>query len=457
MTATPRPEPRTGATVAESDVVVSIRELRKYFPIKEGVLQRVGGYVKAVDGVSFDIRRGRTVGLVGESGCGKTTLGRCIADLWEPTSGGVYFTMSSGERERLDALLAIEPERGSTQERRELDELNDRYLVHAMKREHRASYRRNCQVVFQNNFSSLNPRHMVKDIVGRPLKVHREASGKDLINRVIELLESVGLGRQHLFRYPHQFSGGQRQRIAVARALALNPDFIILDEPTSALDVSVQAQILNLLHSLQREFGLTYLFISHDLDVVRLMADEIVVMYVGRVAEIGEAEQLFADPRHPYTDALLDANPTLGEKTGSTVRLAGAVPDPANPPSGCRFHTRCPVVTPRCGWEIEDILQWLERDSEFFVSLQGVKRDSPFAGELAFDSPEDARAVAVALQSGGVSAALPEALIEVQVVEGTIRVRTEPVEEMRLEPVDGGHQTACLLHHGSAAPGAALP
>jgi oligopeptide/dipeptide ABC transporter ATP-binding protein len=400
-----------------------------------------------VDGVSFDIPRGRTVGLVGESGCGKSTLGRCIADLWTPTSGGVYFGMSSGELARLDALLAVDPENRDPQQRRELEEFDARYKVHAMKREHRGRYRRNCQVVFQNNFSSLNPRQMVKDIVGRPLKVHREASGRALVDRVIDLLESVGLGREHIYRYPHQFSGGQRQRIAVARALALNPDFIILDEPTSALDVSVQAQILNLLHRLQQDFGLTYLFISHDLDVVRLMADEIVVMYVGRVAEIGQAEQLFADPRHPYTEALLDANPTLEEETGPVIRLAGAVPDPANPPAGCRFHTRCPAVTPRCGWEIEDILQWLERDSDLFVSLRGVKRDSPFAGELAFDGEEEARAVADALRSDGAPAALREALVESQVVEGALRVRIEPAEDLQLVAVDEGHETACLLHH----------
>jgi ABC-type oligopeptide transport system ATPase subunit len=286
---------------ADGRNVVSVRDLTKHFPIREGVMQRIAGHVRAVDGVSFDIPRGSTVGLVGESGCGKTTLGRCIAGLMPTTSGGVYFGADDESLERLDAIRVIDPADRTPEDEAELRTITGRYRIERMPRSQWRSYRRNCQVVFQDAFSSLNPRQLVIDIVGRPLRIHGEASGSALTQRVIDLLESVGLGRQHLYRFPHQFSGGQRQRISIARALALDPEFIVLDEPTSALDVSVQAQILNLLHQLQEDRGLTYLFISHDLNVVKHMSDRIIVMYLGVVAETGRAEEVFRDPRHPYT------------------------------------------------------------------------------------------------------------------------------------------------------------
>ncbi|MGH8945419.1 MAG: ATP-binding cassette domain-containing protein, partial [Acidimicrobiia bacterium] len=264
-----------GATeLATSErAVISVRGVEKYFPIKEGTLQRVVGHVKAVDGVSFEVRPGETMGLVGESGCGKTTLGRCISGLVAPTRGKIYFRLSDDDTARLDLIDAI-PERERSEEQRKLvARIDAKHRIDALSGKAWRTYRRNCQVVFQDSFSSLSPRQLVKDIVGRPLRVYKEASGQDLTERVVSLLESVGLARRHLYRYPHQFSGGQRQRISIARALALDPEFIVLDEPTSALDVSVQAQILNLLHELQRDRGLTYLFISHDLGVVRLMSD----------------------------------------------------------------------------------------------------------------------------------------------------------------------------------------
>ena len=259
------------------------------------------------------------------------------------------------------------------------------------------TYRRNCQIVFQDSFSSLNPRQLVKDLVGRPLQVHKEASGQELTDRVVSLLESVGLGRQHLYRYPHQFSGGQRQRISIARALALDPEFIVLDEPTSALDVSVQAQILNLLHELQKDRGLTYLFISHDLGVVRLMSDRIAVMYLGKVAEYGTASELFEDPRHPYTEALLAANPDIRAEVSVMKGLKGAVPNPANPPEGCRFHTRCPVATPACGWEVDDAVAWLQARELLAAGLADVQRRSNFDATLVFHDEESASAVVKAI------------------------------------------------------------
>lgn len=433
MTTTDPGKVQSRGTPAE--YLVSVRDLRRYFPIKEGVLQRVTGYLKAVDGVSFDIRRGETIGLVGESGCGKTTLGRCVSGLLPPTEGGVYFGLDAEARQRLDGLNA-----GS----RETRAFDARYRVDTMRREHWRSFRRNCQMVFQDAFSSLNPRQLVKDIVGRPLKIYREASGAELLERVVTLLEQVGLGRQHLYRYPHQFSGGQQQRISIARALALEPDFVILDEPTSALDVSVQAQILNLLHSLQQEHQLTYLFISHDLNVVRHMSDRILVMYLGQIAEAATAEAMFENPRHPYTDALLAANPKLADEVGARGRaLEGSIPDPARPPQGCRFHTRCPVATSLCGWEIDDLVRQL--GDEPLGALTDVRRHSPFHADLSFESERAANRF-----TNDLSAKCPEAMAEAMeppiTRDSTVTVKFREVEPVELEEVDPGHMTACLLH-----------
>jgi oligopeptide/dipeptide ABC transporter ATP-binding protein len=432
--------------------VINVRDLTKHFPVRDGVLQRVTGQVRAVDGVSFDIRRGETVGLVGESGCGKTTLGRCIADLMTPTAGGIFFGMDSGSVQRLDAIRAIPPEDRTQADRDTLEGLSRRHRVDRMPKTAWREYRRNCQMVFQDAFSSLNPRQLVLDIVGRPLRVHREASGAELTRRVVDLLESVGLGGQHLYRYPHQFSGGQRQRISIARALALDPDFIVLDEPTSALDVSVQAQILNLLHDLQRERGLTYLFISHDLNVVQHMSDRIIVMYLGVIAEVGDAEEIFRDPRHPYTEALLAANPNLHE-VGSTIRLQGSIPDPAAPPGGCRFHTRCPVVTERCGWDVSDVLRVLEERGGLLDGLRGVERRSAFDGTLSFETDQQAEAVVAELEGPRAASPLRAATELLERRARDVHVRFVPVDEMSVHAVGGDHHTACILHAEPASAG----
>ncbi|HSK23389.1 MAG TPA: ABC transporter ATP-binding protein [Egicoccus sp.] len=435
----PSADPATGS-------MISVRGLRKHYPIKEGVLQRITGHVKAVDGVDFDIRRGEIVGMVGESGCGKTTLGRCISGLTDPTAGGVYFGLPAAEQAELDRLLGVDESERTSEQSARLDALGQRYRVDRMSSDTYRHYRRNCQVVFQDSFSSLNPRHLVKDIVGRPLRVHKEAAGAELTERTVELLERVGLGRQHLYRYPHQFSGGQRQRISIARALALDPEFVVLDEPTSALDVSVQAQILNLLHDLQADRGLTYLFISHDLNVVRHMSDRIVVMYLGKVVEEGPAEQVFSSPRHPYTEALLAANPTL-EDTDDTERivLEGTVPDPARPPQGCRFHTRCPVVTARCGWEVDDIVRQLEDHPGVLGELDAVTRHSPFAADLQFDDGGAAARLVATLREHA-PLAMQEAIEELRNEGPRVKVRFREVDPMRLLPVEPDHVSACLLH-----------
>ncbi|HXV72633.1 MAG TPA: ABC transporter ATP-binding protein [Acidimicrobiia bacterium] len=445
MTATLDSTGASGSSL-QGELAISVRNLTKHFPIREGALQRVAGHVRAVDGVSFDIRRGETMGLVGESGCGKTTLGRCVSGLTDPTGGGVYFDITGEEQDRLESILAVEENVRTADMKAELDRLEREHRIDRLGKDAWTRYRRNCQVVFQDAFASLNPRHLVREIVGRPLKVHKEASGDHLTERVVELLERVGLGRQHLYRYPHQFSGGQRQRISIARALALDPEMIVLDEPTSALDVSVQAQILNLLNELQRELHLTYLFITHDLSVIRHMADRVVVMYLGKVAEAGATADIFDDARHPYTEALLRASPDVDDgPEAALTTLEGSIPDPARPPQGCRFHTRCPVATPTCGWEIDDVVRWFEDVPGMFDELTGVTREDAFAAEMTFSTEDAAAEVATMLRSEKVPAAARAALADVRQDSTGVHIAFQPVPEVVLTPRGPGHVAACVL------------
>jgi peptide/nickel transport system ATP-binding protein len=306
---------------SEAKTLLKVEGLKKHFPIEKGFLRRVVGYVKAVDGVSFEINDGETLGLVGESGSGKTTIGRCILRAIEPTAGSVLFRY---EDERMVDMATL-----GKQSLRKM--------------------RRYANMVFQDPFSSLDPRWTVLDIVGEPLKLAKIASGRDLEDRVKDLMEVVGLEVKHLKRYPHAFSGGQRQRIGVARALATNPKLIIADEPVSALDVSIQAQILNLLKDLQDEFQLSYLFIAHDLSVVEHISDRVAVMYVGKLAEIAKTDELFDHPKHPYTEALLSAVPKPDPDLKSErITLPGEIANPANPPPGCYFHPRCRYAKDIC-------------------------------------------------------------------------------------------------------------
>jgi peptide/nickel transport system ATP-binding protein len=305
---------------ASMDLLLDVRGLTKYFPIESGFLRRVVGHVRAVDDVSLTVPKGKTLGLVGESGCGKTTLGRCILRAIEPTKGQVILHVD-GKAVDITALQA---------------------------KELRAT-RKHMQMVFQDPYSSLDPRKTILDIVGEPLRLNKIVQGHDLQQRVRELMEIVGLDVRYLKRYPHAFSGGQRQRIGLARALSLNPSLIVCDEPVSALDVSVQAQILNLFQDLQKQFNLTYLFIAHDLSVVEHISDQVAVMYVGKVVEQADTEDLFLAPKHPYTEALLSAVPKPDpENPLQEIQLQGEIANPANPPSGCYFHPRCRYAKDIC-------------------------------------------------------------------------------------------------------------
>jgi oligopeptide/dipeptide ABC transporter ATP-binding protein len=314
-------------TLVASKTLVDVRDLKMHFPMTRGIIfQRVVGYVRAVDGVSFSIERGQTLGLVGESGSGKTTIGRTIVRLYKPTTGQILF---------------------------------DNKDLAKMEGEELRQMRRYVQMIFQDPFASLNPRYTIGSLIAEPMHIYKVASGAEIRERTVELLRVVGLRPEYIDRYPHEFSGGQRQRIAVARALSINPECIIADEPVSALDVSVRAQVLNLLQRLQHQFNLTYLFVSHDLSVVRHVADRIAVMYLGKIVELSDRDELYAAPKHPYTKALLSAIPIPDpqiEKRRQRIILSGDLPSPIKIPTGCRFHTRCPMAQNICR-EVEPVYE----------------------------------------------------------------------------------------------------
>jgi oligopeptide/dipeptide ABC transporter ATP-binding protein len=328
-----------------SAALLEIRDLKKYFPVRSGILRRVQNQVKAVDGISFSVASGRTFGLVGESGCGKSTLGRAILRLHEPTSGSIFL---------------------------------DGQEITWLSRHEMFSHRREMQIIFQDPFASLSPRRTIGQTIREPLDVHSVGRRAEREQRVEELLDVVGMSPKVRDRYPHEFSGGQRQRIGIARALALNPKFIVADEPVSALDVSVQSQVLNLIADLQKEYGIAFLFISHDLAVVQHVSDEIGVMYLGKLVEVATATDLYREPRHPYTKALLSAIPIPDPKSRKQrIVLTGDIPSPMNPPAGCPFHTRCPDAKPVCSSVAPPTVNLGSGDSPHRVTCHLYAADDP--------------------------------------------------------------------------------
>lgn len=319
--------------------ILKVEELKQYFPIKGGFFGRTINHVKAVDNISFNVYEGETLSVVGESGCGKSTTGRAILRLEEPTSGSVTFY---GED-----------------------------LLSLRKKEMRKK-RKDIQVIFQDPYASLNPRQTVRQILTEAIKIQHVVPKKKIDDRIIELMDTVGLGEHQIDRFPHEFSGGQRQRIGIARALAVEPKLIICDEAVSALDVSIQAQVINLLKKLQRELKLTYIFISHDLSVVRHISDRIIVMYLGNIVEIADKHSLFANPKHPYTKALLSAIPNIKGEKKERIILKGDIPSPIDPPAGCKFHTRCPIATEKCNKEIPKLRQTNDMKSTHLAACHNI-------------------------------------------------------------------------------------
>ncbi|MEM1543265.1 MAG: ATP-binding cassette domain-containing protein [Candidatus Bathyarchaeia archaeon] len=339
-----------------ANALLQIRNLKKYYPILGGIFKRKVASVKAVDGVSLSIFRGECFGLVGESGCGKTTLGKTILRILKPDEGNIFFDVP---QDIIDEIISLE-EKGSKSTK--LKRLREQYDLSTFSGERLLRFRRRMQIVYQDPTTSLNPRMLVKDIVAEPLIVQGIARGEKAREMVIEILKKVGLSEEHLYRFPHEFSGGQRQRIAIARALVCRPDFVVLDEPTSSVDVSVRAQLLNLFKDLQKDFNLTYLFISHDLSIVECISDRVAIMYLGKIVEFAPTQKIFKNPLHPYSQALISSVPIPDPtKRRKRAPLMGEVPSPVNPPKGCRFHPRCPLAMDICKKEEPQIMEY-EKD-----------------------------------------------------------------------------------------------
>ncbi len=385
-----------GVEEPKSDVLLYVSNLKKHFEISNGL--RTTGYVKALDGVSFSLRRGETLGVVGETGCGKTTLGRTILRLIKATDGFVYFDLSDSV---MKSIIKLEEELRELQRKEEptdddvkkeaslleeLGSLRKQYSLTKMGDRKLRAARKKMQPIFQDPFSSLDPRKLIKDSIGEPMRLLTDMKRGEIFEKTKDLIESIGLSEDHLYRFPHEFSGGQRQRIGIARAIGIDPLLLVLDEPTSALDVSVQAQILNILKDIQSRMGLSYIFISHHLSVIRIMADKVAVMYLGQIIELAETRKLFSEMLHPYTTALLRAIPVPDPRTKrEKIVLEGEIPSPANPPAGCYFHPRCPVAMENCGWSPRDMSKPLQHMLDRSRNIEAA--ELPTLKEIILDEP----------------------------------------------------------------------
>lgn len=440
----------------ENEIVMQCTGAKKYYPVTDGVLQRKVSEVKAVDDVDIRIRRGEIQGIVGESGCGKSTLARMLVNLSEPTGGNIYFDVPEAVADEIADLESVPDEERQTDQQQRLAELRDEYEINTISGKRARHYRQNTQFVFQNPNASLNPRKLIRQTVAQPLKVHTDLSTEEREDRIVDLLQQVGLGRDFLYRYPHQLSGGQKQRVAIARAIATNPEFIVLDEPTSALDVSVQAQILNLLQDLQADLGLTYLFITHDLGVVRHMATDIGVMYLGKIVENATRSELFDEPKHPYTEALISSSPAITLDRDQRIRLRGDVPDPEDRPNGCFFHTRCHKAESFCGWSGTDVFSILQANvtkDPYVEELNDALEDATFDGYEAsfeFDGSVDVDGARQALAGEDDTLRsfndVPfEAITDVTVSGQRVELTFREVDTPELREEDG-REVACHLY-----------
>jgi oligopeptide/dipeptide ABC transporter ATP-binding protein len=451
---------------SEENLVQGAR-LRAYFPVKTGKVFGKSLYVHAVDKVDFFIKKGEVVGLVGESGCGKTTLGRLILRLLEPTSGALFFeadkTISNRYLQLIDDMETSPPSGKNDPRLQEVTKIEKEHSVFKFARKTMKNYRKNTHIVFQDPNSSLDPRMLIKDIIAEPLKAHHYGSRAQIYERATSLLAACGLEAQFVNRFPHELSGGQRQRVAIARALALSPRLVILDEPTSALDVSVQAQVLNLLKKLKKEYNLSFLFISHHLIVVRHMADRIMVMYAGQVVEAGETEEIFKNPLHPYTTALLSAVPVPDAKTKrERIILTGEVPNLVNPPTGCRFHPRCPQAFEVCGWSPREVNEAFTSvlisgryptlgnipAIEEAVEIDDLTLEIRLSGPVsANDIAEIRKAIDGEIQQGnGALKAIKDIQITKSLTGSALTIKIHAFENPKLALIRDDHSVACHLH-----------
>ena len=464
--------------VSESNTLLYVSHLKKYFSITSNILKSKG-QVKALDDVTFSLREGETLGIVGETGCGKTTLGRTVLRLIEATGGDVYFDLPPGVMDRIMELdsrvselserinLGPEEKEELKKAEGELSELRNRHSLTEISNRSLRPYRKKMQPIFQDPFSSLDPRKLVKDIIAEPMNILLNKSGEEIFEIEKKLIEEIGLSEDHLYRFPHEFSGGQRQRIGIARAVSIEPKLLVLDEPTSALDVSVQAQILNMLRDIQRSRNISYLFISHHLNVIRLMADRVAVMYLGKIVELTDTDRLFTEMLHPYTKALLSAIPSIDkDKRRGRIILEGEIPSPADPPMGCHFHARCPEAMKNCGWSPRDLADPIRVMFQAFRNPEA--KTFPEISEMITDEPEniidlvlsapqaDAEGVLIhfnqllekeASMTGGIKFHSIEnaAFLEDR---QTIRIKLIRPDIPHLQEVRTGHFVSCLLYEG---------
>ncbi len=462
----------------DKETILYVSRLKKYYDIT-GLLKTVG-YVRALDDVSFSLRKGETFGIVGETGCGKTTMGKTILRLFDATDGDIYFNLP---REQMDEIVELETraldisrkDQITAADEKELEEISEKleplrskFSLTKMKSRELRKLRADFQPVFQDPFGSLDPRKLIKDIIAEPMKLLSKKTSSEIDDKLSSLIEEIGLSEDHLYRFPHEFSGGQRQRIGIARALSIEPKMLVLDEPTSALDVSVQAQILNIMKDVQAKRGMSFLFISHNLSVIKLMSDRVAVMYLGKIVELAQTEKLFSSMKHPYTKALLSAIPVPDpDRKRGRIILAGEIPSPSNPPQGCHFHPRCPEALVTCGWSPRDMEEPLKqmfdefrnpeaaqlpKISELMMDEGGLTMDVVFQSPVSNEQLEIVRNLVdkERSMSGNIRFAAISS-IEKDSSGSMIRMKMIKPSTPHLREIEDDHLVSCLLYEENKA------